>query len=216
MLKGKGYTCVTDHLLTSNYGDAVARHREVVLGFRADEEELSSVGWGPILPPGRLKKHLVREPEPAGLWLRPEEFEYRSNPSLSTTGDPQLPCPVGHVRRKRDGARFLVYSVEGPAVTPKVPESDFRGPGNMVIQQLGPRGELVRVLRPEEVWRLQGGARGDWQEDKRETLLKEAARACPPKGAAEILRWALSKVRGKRQGVSVARRTPRRRPRGGR
>ena len=169
------------------------------LKLRSQTDLEAAAGAGPEKQYDRVwpMKALLIPADQVGteLWVKPEEFDYREDARMCTTGNRMLPWPVGTIRAWDSRQRLVVHDEKGPACSAKWPGKHPVGPGGTLIRQVGGPSHGVRSLLPEEVWRIQGGDRSAWAEGDtpgENTALRMAVQALPPKSAAAMLTWAES------------------------
>ena len=123
--------------------------------------------------------------------MNPDREVFLGGPAICTTGDHHLPRPIGHLKSK-DGKRFVVHDVKGPACTPRWLGAPLAGPSATLIMCRGNPQAIVRRSTENEVWRLQGGKDDHYeklrQEGRGEDILAgEVVKVMTPKAARAIL-----------------------------
>ena len=186
ILKRLGYTCSMMQCRTTDYGDPVAKRKEILIAWDAGMEREP-----PLEVPRSageacsIYKTLEATGEVAPPRWLDESVEIRLNAKISTTGDRMLPWPAGHYAV--DNEKQLLYDIRGPALTAK------KGFDMVVIDHRGEKTQ-GRIIHPAEEWLLNGGRVEELRLLKEngtneEELRRDAMRKCPQQTCHRVIAW---------------------------
>ena len=202
-LRNQGFGVSTQRVRCTDFGDAVAKVKWIVIGFQ---------GWK--RPPGRegpkptavevngIDRIASQGPEKAAR--RCFEGDIILSSRISTTGDRMLPWPAGHAKETGGGKKRLVYDIRGPALTPRKDEE------MLVVDYLN-KESPVRHLTVEEEWLTNGGTRTQIHQARLrgmndQDLKGETLRCMPQKTAHHVMGWAeRTRLEGEERKVGVCR-----------
>ena len=206
-LRAQGYRTSTHKVRCTDYGDAIAKVKWIVVGFQDGSQT-----------------RLVEGPRPTAVEVNGIDTVVRRNGGrrpgrcfegsvtlsnrISTSGDRMLPWPAGHARGPDGGKKRLVYDIRGPALTPKRDEE-------MLIVDYLHKENPVRYLGVDEEWLANGGSRTQLQEARLRgmtdvELKGEVLRCMPQRTAHHLMGW-MERARQAHGKVGVCRDEDRRR-----
>ncbi len=120
-----GFMVCRGKVRCTDFGDASARARHILTGFRGFDEAAVSVvgaleGQETLV---RGVEHLLAQPQevPTELWLTADAFQYVEDSRMCTSGDRMLPWPVGTVRPLDSRQRQVVHDPRGPICSARWP-----------------------------------------------------------------------------------------------
>lgn len=118
VLRNQGFGVGVHRVRCTDFGDAVAKVKWIVVGLRGKSQSVMKEGPRPTaVEVNGIDKVLGRRPG--------ESFDggFQGKVTLSnrisTTGDRMLPRPADHARRKDAERKQLIYDIRGPALTPR-------------------------------------------------------------------------------------------------
>lgn len=150
-LKSEGYGGGAVKVRTTNFGDSVAKVKNIIYAVRGAEDRLCwPMPRATCVAPNGIDKVLQKKGcAKAQGWVK-EDAEVRLSRRISTSGDRMLPWPAGHVKVTEKEGKQLVYDIRGPALTPKKGKPVY-------LVDYGGEGQAVRRLSDEEEWIANGG-----------------------------------------------------------
>lgn len=183
-LRTRGYGVKAYRVRCTDFGDAVAKVKWLVVGLQA-----RTVGGEAPRPTAVEVNGIDRVVHRgnAGSTGRPFEGEVILSSRISTSGDRMLPWPAGHAKGAGLQRKQLVYDIRGPALTP-------RREGEMLVVDYQQRGCPVRHLTVEEEWLANGGSRTQIQQARMRgmadsDLKKKTLRCMPQRTAHHMMGW---------------------------
>jgi len=183
-LRTRGYGVKAYRVRCTDFGDAVAKVKWLVVGLQA-----RTVG-GEAPHPTAVEVNGIDKVVHRGNASstgRPFEGEVILSSRISTSGDRMLPWPAGHAKGAGLQRKQLVYDIRGPALTP-------RREGEMLVVDYQQKGCPVRHLTVEEEWLANGGSRTQIQQARMRgmtdsDLKKETLRCMPQRTAHHMMGW---------------------------
>lgn len=185
-LRAQGFAVSAHKVRCTDFGDAVAKVKWIVVGLREkgqakclEEPKPTAVEVNGI--DSVLKRSGGRSPGRCFVG------DIALSNRISMSGDRMLPWPAGHARGDGGQRKRLVYDIRGPALTPRRDEE------MLVVDYLN-KENPVRHLAVEEEWLANGGSQTQLQEARTrgmtdQELKGEVLRCMPQRTAHHLMGW---------------------------
>ena len=202
-LREKGFGVCVHRVRCTDFGDAVAKVKWIVIGLRGWSQQPMREGPKPTAVEVNGIDKVVRRGA-GGTARRRFEGDVALSSRISTTGDRMLPWPAGHAKGLEGGRKQLVYDIRGPALTPRKEEE------MLVVDYLN-KENPVRYLTIEEEWLTNGGTRTQIHQARTrgmsdQDLKGETLRCMPQRTAHHLMGWAeRTRTEGEESKVGVCR-----------
>ena len=185
-LRAQGFGVGVHRVRCTDFGDAVAKVKWIVVGLRGRSQPLSREEPRPTA----VEVNGIDKVTHGGGRRSLEqcfEGEVTLSSRISTSGDRMLPWPAGHARVASAGKKQLVYDIRGPALTPRRDEE------MLAVDYLNKESPVRRLTKDEE-WLTNGGSRSQLQQARMrgmtdQELKSETLRCMPQRTAHHLMGW---------------------------